>query len=111
MQRLAAPGAPLLPLSWDLTDGCVRAARNIANYTIITYTSIFTNLAVLVFEFGEVLSIMVGNDYICRVETIHLMSQHEGSLRVGIVSYDKARGLIAIWPSLVKRLVGLDELE
>ena len=89
VQGLAALRAPFLPFSWDLADGCIGTAWDVTNDTIVANTAILANLAVLIFELGEYLCVMVSDDDAGRVQSVHLMRQHEGALGVGVVGHNE----------------------
>ena len=94
MKRLAILGIPLGPLLRNLSDGCVRTARDIADDSIVANSHIVSFLEVSVLEFREELSEVVGDDDVGSVKPVHLMSQHEGSFRVSVVGdHDTTRDL------------------
>jgi len=94
MKRLAILGIPLGPLLRNLPDGCIRTARDVTDDPIVANSHIVSFLEVSVLEFREELSEVVGDDDVCSVEPVHLMSQHESSLRVSVVGdHDTTRDL------------------
>ena len=67
MEWLTASGRPFIPLLGDFPDSGIWAAGYIADNPVEAHPTVFSNMAVLVLEFGEDLSVVISDDNICRI--------------------------------------------
>ena len=111
VERLPTFSAPLLPLGGYFADCGIGATWHITDDPIVPYTSILANLAVFVAELWENLRIVISNKNASGVQAVHLVCQHEGSLRIGVIRYNEAIGLFTVRAALFKYLTSLDELK
>ena len=106
MEAMAVLRVPASPFLWQLTDGGVGTARDVAEDSVeLEARSVFGP------EVWIELSLMVDDDRIGGVQTVQLMDEEIGSLLVGVVGDDQTLRSYRVQPTLCFVVMKLNELK
>ena len=85
MELYAVLRVPFDPLLRQFADSGVATTRDVAQYAVK-----LLEFALGVKKVGEVLGVVIGDDDVRGVHSVHLVSQHEGTLAISVVCNDQA---------------------
>lgn len=108
MQWLSVFCVPVSPFLGDLTDGSIWTTGHVAKYSIVSYSHIFTSFKVHVLQLREELSLVIGDDNVTSVQSIHLMRQHKRAFGIRIIRHYKSWWDFSVWSTQCVHVIRLN---